>query len=633
MSSEDSIAAAAASATRVPVACLPCRARHVRCDAQQPICLRCSLEGRTCEYVKSRRGGLNRARLAERRQARDRAAAEFPANPSPAPMPRREVEQETPVPAVSGIAPGGAPGLLLTNIVLPAESGGINTEEASIPDLPADILVSSVAEDPLVRLFYKNFHRCHPCALPQRKLHQFYGDTTPWQESIRLLLAVMRFIGSMYNHPDSRTRYTPQLLEVEATDRFEAVKKLPPDPFLVQSHLLYCIASYWNANKVKAQRALDAAIGIALDLGMNSRHFAAQYARNDAVLQECLRRTWWQLYCVDAYFAAINSAPSFPLGEVETETELPCEDEEYESGVIPTPKTLDDFDLREFASENQVFSSFAYLIGATRSIALALSAMSPDSSNWLSPKTIAEIDAIIDSWFLLLPVCKKEVFKEGSVVDELMFQAHMAVHANLIALHRPLSKLSYHPFEGTVSCFVRPPEQQSARDSETMHTQRCLQSIEAQLRFLVLPVPPFRRSPFTICMTASGTNSLLAAIKLLFSGRQLAVARHQLRLVVGYIKALANVWPQGLHNLDEITRIAREVLSKRNEQQPQGITEGGNAANRQALMTDIDATTMMEGLDDWSSLKMVTEAQDGVGPSWNYGNEFHPDIPILFGLY
>jgi hypothetical protein len=85
--------------------------------------------------------------------------------------------------------------------------------------------------------------------------------------------------------------------------------------------------------------------------------------------------------------------------------------------------------LREFAPENQTFSSFAYLIGATRSIALVLSAGSPDASNWLSPKTIAEVDAIIDGWFLLLPKSKKEVLSEGNVVDELMFQAQMAVHA------------------------------------------------------------------------------------------------------------------------------------------------------------------------------------------------------------
>lgn len=93
------------------------------------------------------------------------------------------------------------------------------------------------------------------------------------------------------------------------------------------------------------------------------------------------------------------------------------------------PKTLDDFDTREFGPENQTFSSFAYLIGATRSIALALSAGSPDASSWLSPKTIAEVDAIIDGWFLLLPKSKREVLKEGNVVDELMFQAQMAVHA------------------------------------------------------------------------------------------------------------------------------------------------------------------------------------------------------------
>src|ERR1700722_1145185 len=42
--------------SRVSLACIPCRARHLRCDAAPPICARCRLENKPCSYAKSRRG-------------------------------------------------------------------------------------------------------------------------------------------------------------------------------------------------------------------------------------------------------------------------------------------------------------------------------------------------------------------------------------------------------------------------------------------------------------------------------------------------------------------------------------------------------------------------------------------------
>ncbi|KAI0100268.1 hypothetical protein GGR51DRAFT_533037 [Nemania sp. FL0031] len=623
MESEEQLSAI--TKPRVSVACLQCRSRHVRCDAQQPVCIRCSSEGKTCEYVKSRRGGLNRARLAERRRARngDGAITGSPLDTSPESMASgRRVGQEH-------RSPGGSHSSLpLGYSVRSTESETSDHDETyGTPNSITDIQFSSVAGDFLVKLYYRHFHRCHPCVLPQSRLQQHY-ESTPGLESLKLLISVLRFIGSLYACPD----LTPQLQE-KVIEGLQAAKQLAPDPFLVQCHLLYSIALYWSTEKVKAREEIDTAIQIALNLGMNHRQFASEHGRGDAVLQESLRRVWWQLYCIDAYYAAIKRLPTFPLCEVDTDTELPCEEDEYESGSIPTPKTLDDFDSREFGPENQTFSSFAYLIGATRSIALALSAGAPDASNWLSPKTIAEVDAIIDGWFLLLPKSKREVLKEGNVVDELMFQAQMAVHANLIALHRPFARLPFHPLEGISSCLVEPPKRLPVKDSETVHTQRCLQSIEAQLQLLVLPVQPFHRSPFTICMTAAGTHTLLAAIKVLFSGRRLAVARHQLRLVVGYMKTLAKVWSQGGRNLEEIQSIAQEVLSRKTEPRQPITPETDSEGSGSQKMPAADTEPCIEGLDNWSNPAMTLGTPDPLSTYWSLNNDFQPDIPVWFGSY
>ncbi|KAH8157907.1 hypothetical protein CIB48_g10340 [Xylaria polymorpha] len=609
MDSEDpSSAATKILGSRVSVACVPCRNRHVRCDAQQPVCVRCSSEGRTCQYVKSRRGGLTRTRLAERRLARttNGAVTRSPSDASPeSGSPGGQELQAAPDDAFSSVPLG-------YSLPSTTESDTSHGEETLYSI--ADIQFSNIATDFLIKLFYKNFHRCHPCVLPHHRLQQYF-DKAPRQESLLLLINIMRFIGSLYSCPD----LTPQLQD-KVIEGFQATHRLAPDPFLAQCHILYSISLYWCAEKAKAREQIDAAIKIVMNLGMNRCRFASEHGGGDVVLEESLRRTWWLIYCIDAYYAAIQRKPTFPLCEVDVDTELPCEEDEYESGSIPIPKTLDDFDSREFGPENQMFSSFAYLIGATRSIALALSAGSPDASNWLSPKTIAEVDAIIDAWFLLLPKSKREVLKEGNVVDELMFQAQMAVHA-----------LPFHPLEGVSSCLVEPPRRLPVKDSETVHTQRCLQSIEAQLQFLVLPVQPFSRSPFTICMTAAGTHTLLAAIKVLFSGRQLVVARHQLRLVVGYIRTLAKVWPQGGKNLEEIQLIAQGVLSRNNEPQQQITPEKSNTSTQKLPV--VENTPCIEGLDGWSNPTMALETQDVLSSYWNLSNDFQPDIPVWFSSY
>ncbi|KAI1369920.1 hypothetical protein F5Y08DRAFT_5406 [Xylaria arbuscula] len=629
MSSEEQSLAAATKAlgSRVSVACLPCRNRHVRCDAQQPVCVRCSSEGRTCQYVKSRRGGLNRAKLAERRrnvQSGDRTTAGSPSDTSP----------ESRSPPVRATAPENRPSRDFLSALSEGNSARSSEPETSdyegaseTPELVADIHCSGISSDFLIILYYKHFHRCHPCVLPQRNLQQYY-EKNPEQESVALLVAIMRFIGSLYSYPDLTLQLRDRVIE-----GFQAVRGQPPDPFLALCHLLYSISLYWSAEKTKAREEIDAAIEITLALGMNHREFAAEHGRSDTILQESYRRIWWQVFCIDAYYAAIKRSPTFTLCEIDTDTELPCEEEEYESGSIPTPKTLDDFETREFGPENQKFSSFAYLIGATRSIALALSAGAPDCTNWLSQKTIAEVDAIIDGWFLLLPKSKREVLKEGNVVDELMFQAQMAVHANLIAIHRPFSKLPFHPLEGVSSCLVEPPKRLPAKDFETVHTQRCLQSVEAQLAFLVLPVQPFRRSPFTICMTAACTNTLLAAIKALYSGRQLAVARHQLRLVVGYIKALSKVWAQGGKNLEEIQLIAQEVLSRKSGS-PRPVAFENTIATSTQKSPPVDGPPCIEGLETWANPAITLDTpQDSLTAYWNFASDFQPDIPVWFNNF
>jgi hypothetical protein len=104
------------------------------------------------------------------------------------------------------------------------------------------------------------------------------------------------------------------------------------------------------------------------------------------------------------------------------------------------------------------------------------------------------------------------------------------------------------------------PTRPLPNESVNVHTTRCILSIEAQIRLLALPMRPFNHTPFGICMIVTGAIPLLSACKFLLKGHKLAVARNQIRFIIGCLKSFAQVWPHGAKSLHEIQEIARLVL-------------------------------------------------------------------------
>jgi hypothetical protein len=61
-------------------------------------------------------------------------------------------------------------------------------------------------------------------------------------------------------------------------------------------------------------------------------------------------------------------------------------------------------------------------------------------------------------------------------------------------------------------------------------------------------------------MVSEGTLALLSACAFELSGRELAVARDQIRMTIGCLKDLGEFWPRTASNVKEIQTIARHVL-------------------------------------------------------------------------
>ena len=64
-------------------------------------------------------------------------------------------------------------------------------------------------------------------------------------------------------------------------------------------------------------------------------------------------------------FAALHQEPSiFRTNTIPPDVGLPCEDERYASGQIPTPLTMDDFHSRAFLDDDIEYLSYCYRIEA-----------------------------------------------------------------------------------------------------------------------------------------------------------------------------------------------------------------------------------------------------------------------------
>lgn len=316
-------------ASRVSIACVPCRSRHVRCDATRPHCRRCSSGGKECYYERSRRGGLDRATLAARRARKEEEAAGAggPIGGQEAGCGLLAAEHRH----LDGVAWLSPPDDSVTSRPEVDASSGYSLPRTPPFDIPApfDSLSTAYGNDPLVDLYYKHFHGFHPCVMPQWHLHTWLQDPVKCV-TLDPLVAVLRFIGSIYE----RSSGTPELKGHCRTLLSDTQLSVSPvqGAFLVQSRLLYSIALYWSRDMDEGRSVLNQAISDAYSLGMHHRSFALAQGGSDPVIEESWRRTWWQIYVVDAYHAAIIRAPNF-RARVDATVDLPCEEREYESGV------------------------------------------------------------------------------------------------------------------------------------------------------------------------------------------------------------------------------------------------------------------------------------------------------------
>ncbi|KAK2746545.1 hypothetical protein FQN55_005531 [Onygenales sp. PD_40] len=488
-------------------------------------------DDRQCKYMQSRRGGHNK--IVSRDTQSPTAATQSPASKPPGSNHSSFGEQNNAT-ADDSDSLGGV-----------IEASGTNYGSPSS--------VNSGTPDRPLECYYSFFHEPHPMILPRQ---QFMARLEYDGKSLEAVATVMRYIGSLCGHCPF-----PESFKVHA-EKLLFSTQLPKNGYFGQALTLYSIATHWSNDKVRAREILDIASSLALEIGIHSRQFAYQYGEGNPVLEESWRRTWWLLYVVDSLYAGIRHAPTFALWSVNADVELPCEEEDFHSGNIPKPRTLFEFDDREFDAVDVVFSSFAYLIDASRILGTAL-AVGSDAGNPVDP-AVDHADSGLVAWAFHLPDVKQEMVTKKGKVDPILFLAHMLIQTTTIYLHRPRSKLLYCSAENISKCAPPPPPERlshAAQEAYQLHTVKVLTAAERISKLLALPTPLVKQSQFIICMVALSAIAQLSACIFDTNIGQSRAIKERIRVNIGALKAHEKIWPLGRKTLYEVKLIAREVFA------------------------------------------------------------------------
>ncbi|KAL7271926.1 hypothetical protein RUND412_005288 [Rhizina undulata] len=596
----------------VALACTECRSRHLKCNAGVPSCSRCLTDKRECSYVKSRRGwkGTRRKKAAaqvaeqEKQGLKDKNQTSFmdtedqvsgseAANGS-------QQSAETTNDAAPPILPGspGAAQANNSNTAQPALSSGnflpanyVNPLEAFRAHYKNSTRIPSQQEPPippsptanLIQLYYAYFHSAHPFCLPpafliKSNVHQ-----------LTTVLTVMRYIAAFF-----ASTATPENLKNFKKDveniLFSPDTPPPRNAYTVQALTLFAIGLHSDNEQERSGAVKDQAIEMALELGMNMKEFAESAGGEDQagkVLAESWRRTWWELYFLDGLLAGIHQKDSFRLWSVECTVPLPCEEFDYATGNIPEPHSLQEFDERYFSESSTVFSSFAYRVEAVRILGQVLAA--GQDPNPEDPRADAA-DASLVNWGLHLPECKKELVGKDRRVDEMLFQAHMVINASTINLHRPKSHIAIALVPDDTSC--TPPAQWSTSPKPiAQHTAKAINAANTISKLITLPCPLIKHTPFFTCVITLGAIVHLSACSWLLTGDEGFLAKERIRLGVGALKTLEEVWSVAGCVLQQVKSVAREVFSL---PAPMGSVGGGGIITEAEVMKFIEDERTLE---------------------------------------
>ncbi|THC89899.1 hypothetical protein EYZ11_010650 [Aspergillus tanneri] len=488
-----------------------------------PVCSRCQASDIECRYVRSRRG-------------------------------MRSKQDTPPSPIFSHAVPlfdVDAFSNWLSNTPLPPDLDAgealfqsLSTPQTlDVPSLSDDTMIwrepeqqlstPDVAYDPMIQLYYQNFHRSHPLLVPRKAL------ASPLLEKIPVyILSIMRYIGAHY-YPDPAFKE-----EFRQSAYMVVADSTISDGFKVQGMLLLAIVEHAHGQDDSAHQMMQTAINLALDLGIHRSSFAIENSASNFMMEESWCRTFWELYVVDGLLATVRNRISFRLYRQKTDVRLPCPEDIYNSGsaVVPIKQTLDELERSWNLGQQNCPSSFAYRVHAVRSLGKVI-----DVNHSLEmdlEEHVQIVDARLASTLMRLPSSQGSGY-DSSNFDEQLFQAEMITYVGMIYLHHPRSSMRFASFDCQTSCVRLRAERESNAVSTALdlHSQKFLRAADQLSNLVTLPNPIKYRTPFFTCGLAMCIVVHTAACLATPTAHKGESLKARIQLAVGGLNVLGKVWP------------------------------------------------------------------------------------------
>ncbi|KAL4968103.1 Zn(II)2Cys6 transcription factor [Aspergillus stella-maris] len=521
------------------VACLACRRRHVKCDALMPTCTRCQTTLTECQYVRSKRGLRKRTRESSCKAGGGTEAFiaidSFSDWLDTIDIPS-DIELDT------------------IKVSLDATIEDFNDYEDGTVSLPKTEPVSpDVAYDPMIQLYYQNFHRSHPVMVPRKALDSICYIAPSH------IFSIMRYIGAHY--------YPNTTLKEKYRQAAFACLSDPTmhEGFQVQAVLLLAIVEHADCHEQSAHQLIQAAASIALDIGLNKSSYAMDNSFGHAVLEESWRRTYWELYVVDGLMAAMGQQRPFHLYKEPVNMPLPCAEDMYTvERIIPTGKTLQD--LQTDWTLGQEFSAFAYRISAVQELGRVLELNR--SLEDISDPQIETNDAHLTSSLRALPPLHADGY-DSSCHDEMVFQAQMILYLALIYLHHPHSGMRFASYRISppTSCTLlkateRPESHITPSQTLDLHSHKLLRAADLLSGLATLPSAIHQRSSFFTCALAMCIVVHTAALLVVAGSGKEESLKTRIQLSIGGLKALGKTWPLSEAIRQQMVEMYHEVVRK-----------------------------------------------------------------------
>ncbi|KAI1448692.1 hypothetical protein F5Y02DRAFT_278459 [Annulohypoxylon stygium] len=506
---------------RVSLACVQCRSKHVKCDATLPACNRCQQEDKPCFYAKSRRG------------IRD-------------PKKRSMISDKPPTTSTGSFLP--------TNF----SSGSPSVQSLSLHDLPSGWSVNSAPstasstkneKELLVDLFYNYFHPGHPCLPPKRF---FYNHVEADPDSYHFLLSVINFCGSLYTDQIP----SEDLREVAYS---AACASLPFTVQSVQGLLILSIAAFGEMKFEHHTGWANRAATIAIELGMNQKTFADR--TSDSVLAESYRRTWWCLTFQDSVRHLGDVGSTLSITDVDSDVDLPCEEWEYESGIIPQPISQSQYETQVNLGQSD-FSSMAYLIDICK-IQTDLVLPYHEAPENKKSEIFERADSRICDWLRRVPKWKMNLVDPDGVVDVVLYHGISIAHVNRLRLRQSAPRSGLNIREYFPLGPAKGPDRKGQMVKGFGWNSHPI-DIQAANGYCDLFRHPFPTKTLRAVFATGTLRVILAYLDAcVFLGLDSPIFRERINRLTQILTVHGEIWPLSRKIAEDVKVVAKEYLTPR----------------------------------------------------------------------